>query len=346
MIEIQQAIDALNKCDCSAPYCRMCKQLRNNLGESKVKQCGTCRDFKTFAEFYPEKDRKWDLSNRCRACASIRNDERLKKEKSNRRKENESQRKLSPLALLECSDRCIAAGADDDQVELAIRRLFCICNRGRGGQCNDCLNIKEKIAEANFRWCNACETVLPQSDFGSNASHKDGFATRCKTCDARGSAEYRERNPEKVKESRRQSHNNNKPERNARQRARYRKNKTQILEKMRADHKANPEKRRERDRKKRQDNPDWAKERDVLDYERNGEKKKAQKREKYANDPDHREAVLARNREYQDENREALNAKRNTRQKKRYAENQELRLKNCLAAIQMKNHFFRYHKVS
>lgn len=44
------------------------------------------------------------------------------------------------------------------------------------------------------KWCPRCSAYLPVDEFSPDRSKSDGYASKCRGCDAAMSAEYRRRN--------------------------------------------------------------------------------------------------------------------------------------------------------
>lgn len=116
--------------------------------------------------------------------------------------------------------------------------------------------------------CTKCGEEKPLDDFPASRKSKSGRDSRCKACAARHAAEYRRKNPEKVKEQ---------------QRAAYLKNKESRDAYVKAWCQANKEKRAEHRKKWRDNNYEKAREVERLSRMKNRAKLLERKRKYAAN---------------------------------------------------------------
>ena len=72
-----------------------------------------------------------------------------------------------------------------------------------------------------MKTCSKCNEIKILSDFPKSKRYFDGLFYRCKSCEAKRSADYKKRNPEKAKESSKLAKINN-PDRVARNRTEWR----------------------------------------------------------------------------------------------------------------------------
>lgn len=163
---------------------RRANKLKNARGVDAVgtKFCSECKTEKPKKEFSKASSRPDGLSHRCKSCAStVSKKNYLANKSKNERVDDATGTKV-------CS-KCKQEKSKGSFYKSPLRRdgldsrcKSCVIGDNREKRCANKLKHASGVNASGTKICSVCKETKPKSEFGKNASTRDGLTYRCKRC--------------------------------------------------------------------------------------------------------------------------------------------------------------------